>query len=78
MPTPKQVRLHFKKVSNARNKLATALYEAHKAKVLVYDNALYSEQSPCATLFGELDARIKATTDPQLAKAMREEITGAV
>lgn len=73
MPTPKQVRFHYGRIARLRAKLQEALNEAHHAEVIMYDSKLYHEQSPCSTLYITWD-RIKATTEKQLAQAMREEI----
>lgn len=75
MPTPKQVRFHYGRIAKLRVKLQYALNDAHEAGVIVY--AAYSEESPCKTLF-ETWARIKATTEKQLAEAMREEIENGI
>lgn len=74
MPTPKQVRFHFAKIARLRWRLQWALNEAHEAKVIVYED--YTDQSPCSTL-SETWERIKATTEKQLAQAMRDEIKKA-
>lgn len=71
MPTPKQVRYHYGRIAKLRAKLQEALNEAHNAQVLMYDD--YETESPCKTLYETWD-RIKATTEAQLAQAMREEI----
>lgn len=70
-PTPKQVRYHYGKLRNLRFKFIVALNEAHQANVIQYDD--YQSQSPCKT-FGETWQRVLATTEKQLAQAMREEI----
>lgn len=72
-PTPKQVRFHFHKLASLRYRLMGALNDAHEAGVIVYDHKEYYENSPCKTLFETWD-RVLATTEKQLAKAMRDEI----
>lgn len=71
MPTPKEVRFHFGRLKRRFRLLSEALDAAHRAEVLMYDS--YPEQSPCKTNF-ETWERIKATTEKQLAAAMRGEI----
>ena len=71
MPTPKQVRHHFGRLSRAYRAMQAALNAAHDAEVLVYKE--YEEESPCFTNFQSWE-RILATTEKQLARAMREEI----
>jgi len=73
MPTPKQVREHFGNVMKAFEKLERALGRAHSAKVIDYPSGEYAAQAPCKSLY-ECHERIIATTEAQLAKAMREEI----
>lgn len=73
MPTPKQVRYHYGKISRLRWRLQCALNDAHNADVIKYDGKNYEQESPCKSLYECLD-RIKATTAAQLAQAMREEI----
>jgi hypothetical protein len=51
--------------------LQCALNDAHDAKVIVY--ADYKSESPCCSLYESWD-RFKATTEKQLAEAMRTEI----
>lgn len=70
MPTPKQVRYHYARMVKLRWKLQQALTDAHNADVIAYDD---SKDSPCEAL-SECWARIKRTTEKQLAQAMREEI----
>lgn len=73
MPTPKQVRYHYGRVARLRAKLQDALTEAHGAKVIVYPDNEQSEKSPCWALH-DCWTRFKASTEKQLAQAMRDEI----
>jgi hypothetical protein len=71
MPTPKQVRFHFGRIERAHDKLQDALNAAHRADVLEYTD--FALQSPCKT-HSDTWERILATTEKQLASAMRQEI----
>lgn len=71
MPTPKQVRYHYARVSALRWKLGQALNDAYNADVISYTD--HETQSPCKML-GECWSRFKQTTNSALADAMREEI----
>lgn len=77
MPTPKQVRFHYKKIMFHQEKLRAALNDAHDAGVIEYDSKLYAEQSPCKTNFQTYD-RIKLTTESTRAQAIHEEIMGEI
>lgn len=72
MPTPKQVRYHYRRLRRAWYQLQKALDDAHNAEVIEYEEA-YSVAAPCSTNF-ETKKRIEATTEKQLAKAFREEV----
>ena len=74
MPTPKQVREHYGRVSKLFEKLCDALNQAHHADVIVYGD--YATQSPCKCVYEAID-RLNETTKDQLAAAMREEIRNA-
>lgn len=71
MPTPKQVRYYFGRIERAHDRLQEALNQAHNADVLVYKD--YGAESPCFTN-NQTWERILATTEKQLASAMRQEI----
>lgn len=73
MPTPKQVRFHFKRVENAWYRLLDAMTDAHNADVIVYDSTKYVEEGPCKA-HRETKERFLKTTEKVLAQAMREEI----
>lgn len=75
MPTPKQTRHHYEKITRAYRALSKALNDAHNAKVLVYED--YREESPCYTKY-EMEDRILKTTEKALAQAMRDEISEKV
>lgn len=72
-PTPKQVRFHYKNLQKLHARLQLALTAAHHAGVIVYDDAKFADESPCATHW-KTDQRIDLTTQKVLARAMREEI----
>jgi len=69
MPTPKQVRYHYKRVMRCRAKLERAMYEANK---YIFETPNY-ETSPFKSLY-ELGTRIRDTTIKALASAMHDEI----
>lgn len=71
MPTPKQVRYHYGRIERAHDRLQEALNAAHNAEVLKYTD--FDNQSPCKT-HNQTWERILATTEKQLAQAMRREI----
>lgn len=71
MPTPKQVRYHYRRVQRAYEKLANALNDAHNCDVLVYEN--YPDESPCSTNY-QTKQRMDKTMEKALAQAMRDEI----
>lgn len=72
MPTAKQVRFHFGRISKLHHKLQRALNDAHNAKVISYDGR-FTEEAPCWAHY-ECWLRVKKTTEKQLAQAMRDEI----
>jgi hypothetical protein len=74
MPTPKQVRYHYKRIYNLRYRLSVALNDAHHADVIQYTD--YQTQSPCKSL-SEMWERFKDSTKNTLWQAMREEIEGS-
>ena len=71
MPTPKQVRHHYRELMKYRSRLQLALNRAHDAGVIVYTD--YATESPCSTLY-ETEKRIKATTEAARAKAIHDEV----
>ena len=73
IPTPKQVRYHYKKCRTLFEKLERALRDAHEAGVIQYDQTNYVLESPCPLVF-DADRRLDKTTEKALANAMRWEI----
>lgn len=77
MPTPKQVRYHYKKIAKLRWRLSSALHEAYKADVLKYKNKEedqeYQGHYVCNAL-EDMWQKFKRATDAQLVEAMRTEI----
>lgn len=71
MPTPRQVRFHYGKITKLVRKLSWALTDAHNHDVIKYEK--FAEESPCKCLW-DMEQRIEATTEKALASAMREEI----
>lgn len=69
MPTPKQVRFHYKRIRRRLYMLQNALNAAHNADVIVYDG--YSN-GPCCAL-DMVRVRIEETTKDTRATAFREE-----
>lgn len=73
MPTPKQVRFHYARVVKAHDALQAALNDAHRAGVIDYPDDKFSDEAPCKTHW-QTWGRNVATTERQLANAMRTEI----
>lgn len=73
MPTPKQVREHYKKIRYHFYRLSTALHKAHAADVIVYPNNRYEEEGPCRSL-EECRIRVEKTTEKARAEALRIEV----
>lgn len=73
IPTPKQVRYHYKKIHRLHNQLGEALNQAHNAGVIVYEQAKYTDEGPCYTHYKTWQ-RFRDTTKDQLANAMATEI----
>lgn len=73
MPTPKQVREHYKRLRYHMWQLQKALNDAHNADVIVYDATKFAAEAPCACMH-ELRLRIEKTTEATRAKAMKDEI----
>ena len=71
MPTPKQVRYHYKRVMKLRSKLEAAMYQANKH---IFETPNY-ETSPFKSLY-ELETRIKEASIKARAEAMHDEILG--
>lgn len=71
MPSPKQVREHYGRVSKLFDRLCDALNVAHAYEVIKYTD--YAAESPCKLVYEAID-RFNETTKNQLAAAMREEI----
>ncbi len=71
MPTPKQVRFHFKRIMNLQSKLGRALREAYFAKVIVHVDD--PTGSPCDSNY-LTRKKIMDTCKTQLADAMANEI----
>ncbi len=70
MPTPKQVRSHYKSVRYFSYHLRRALSSAHEARVIVYDDY---NKGPIAALM-EVMNRIETTTKDARAQAMKDEV----
>jgi hypothetical protein len=73
MPTPKQVRYHYKRMMYRWRQLQNALNDAHNASVIKYPDGAYRDEAPCASHWVTRD-KIDATTEKNLANAMRSEI----
>lgn len=73
MPTPKQVRYHYKKCSVLFDKLADALNEAHNKKVLEYEQEKYDTNSPCPLVY-EAITRFNSCCRSSLYYAYKSEI----
>lgn len=71
MPTPKQVRYHYKRVMSAWYRLYAALRDAHNADVIIYEG--YEGVAPCETN-NQTRERFRTSTKEQLATAMHEEL----
>lgn len=69
MPTPKQVRDHYKKIRYHLYRLRCALNNAHNVEVIQYGQ--YAD-GPCAAM-DELVQRIETTTEKTRAQAFKQE-----
>ncbi len=72
-PTPKQVRYHFKRISNLHLKLGDAMNKAHNAGVIEYPDGTYNENAPCKTHW-ETWRRFEIATQKKCAEALRNEV----
>lgn len=72
MPTPKQVKEHYKKIRYHLYRLQVALNNAHEAEVIVYDDGRFVDEGPCYSL-DQCKKRIELTTMVARAMAFRTE-----
>jgi len=72
MPTPKQVKHHYKRIHRLSSKLMDSLYDAEKAKVTVYTDW---SASPQVALEKTKEA-ILITTEKARARAVHDECAG--
>jgi len=72
MPTPKQVKEHYKRIKFHLYHLEQALNNAHDKEVVQYPPDKYSEESPCRML-AEVRNRIELTTQKARAAAFKTE-----
>lgn len=70
MPTPKQVRQHYKAIHYFAAKLRRALYKARDAKVVEFTD--WKTESPMTPLC-DLEDRVEKTTEKSRAQAFKEE-----
>lgn len=69
MPTPKQVKYHYKRLLSLRSKLSETITDAKTANVIVYANW---EESPYQALEKVREALLK-TTEKARAQAIHDE-----
>lgn len=74
MPTPKQVRYHYARVSRLYTRLQGALYQAQDAHVVHFEDF---NQSPRTDVF-KSESKFEAATKDALAEAMRKEIISKI
>lgn len=73
LPTPKQVRFHYKRMRRRWYLLQEALNDAHNANVIAYPEEKYHELGPCASNW-QTRERIEFTTKEARAKAIHDEV----
>ncbi len=76
IPTPKQSRNAYKRIVYAKRMLNKALRHAREIGLIKTENGNW-EQCPLSSFF-KMEDKIVATTEKELARAMRMEITDAL